>query len=126
MCVQVSTSYVLMYYVLPLSLDMKDAFVDPYIIRELSRCTRVPVCNRVYIEFGTVSPCDFTTGFRLSLGKTYAVCSGFSLKKTYTASSRFSANLSGHLPTLRTDWFYSTGSEVHFMKIFSWILLSMP
>jgi hypothetical protein len=26
--------------------------MDPYIIIELSLCIRVPVCNRVYIEFG--------------------------------------------------------------------------
>jgi hypothetical protein len=38
----------------PLSWDMKDAFVDPYIIRELSQCIQVPVCNKVYIEFGYV------------------------------------------------------------------------
>jgi hypothetical protein len=38
----------------PLSCDTKDAFMDPYIIREVSLCIRVPVCNRVYIEFGYV------------------------------------------------------------------------
>jgi hypothetical protein len=38
----------------PLSCDMEDAFMDPYIIREVSLCIRVPVCNRVYIEFGYV------------------------------------------------------------------------
>jgi len=38
----------------PLSWDTKDAFIDPYIIRELSRCIRVLVCYRVYIEFGYV------------------------------------------------------------------------